>query len=121
MHEMGIAMQIVDIAVSALPEGLPAGCVGKVRLRVGQLAAVIPGSLRFCYGLIAEDTPLAGSSLDIEEVPVRLRCRSCHARWRADGPDFTCKKCHEASVDIVSGRELDIVSIEVAAGAKRAD
>ena len=118
MHEMGIAMQIVDIAVSALPDGLPDGCVEKVHLKIGKLAAVIPSSLRFCYGLIAKDTPLQGSSLDIEEIPVTLRCRTCSAQWRVNGPDFTCKTCNAAAVDIISGRELDIVSIEVAEGKK---
>ena len=88
MHEMGIAMQIVDIAVSALPEGLPDGSVGKVRLKIGKLAAVIPGSLRFCYDLIAKDTPLKGSSLDIEEVPVTLRCRTCQRPMARGRPRF---------------------------------
>jgi hydrogenase nickel incorporation protein HypA/HybF len=48
MHEMGIAMQIVDIATEALPDDMPNVSVGKVNLKIGKLAAVRPSSLRFC-------------------------------------------------------------------------
>ena len=30
------------------------------------------------------------------------------------GADFSCKRCPESPVDLVSGREIEIVSLEVA-------
>jgi len=70
MHEMGIAMQIVEIAGSAIPADVKNPSVAKVNIRVGKLTAVVPSSLTFCFNIATQDTPLAGAELSIEEVPV---------------------------------------------------
>ena len=114
MHEMGIAMQIVDIATASLPADNTEVRVKKVNLKIGRLAAVIPASLRFCFEVITKETPFSDAQLNITEVPVVVRCRTCDAQWQVDGPDFTCETCPKGSVDIVSGREIEIISLEVA-------
>ena len=120
MHEMGIAMQIVDIATEALPDDMPNVSVGKVNLKIGKLAAVIPSSLRFCYEIITRETPFQDSILEIEEIPVVARCRRCLSEWTVHKPDFVCTRCQSGTVDIIAGRELDVVSIEVAEGKRDA-
>ena len=114
MHEMGIALQIVEIATASLPAGSKDIRVETVNLKVGKLAAVVPASLRFCFEVVTKDTPFAGSTLDIKEVPVVVKCRSCQGEWTVTGPDFTCKTCQDGEVDILSGREIEIISLEVA-------
>jgi len=114
MHEMGIAMQVVEIAVAAIPPGLNGSRVERVNLRVGKLSAVVPDSLRFCYDVVIRDTPLAGSTLNIEEVPVTARCSDCGHQWTADHPDFVCARCGSGAVRILSGQELEVVSLDVA-------
>ncbi len=113
MHEMGIALQIVEIASASLPADLGAARVAAVNLKIGKLAAVVPESLRFCFDVAIKDTPLAGARLVIEEVPVVASCQDCTARWTIDEPVFICQTCQSGSLDILSGRELDIESIEV--------
>ncbi|NOQ20598.1 MAG: hydrogenase maturation nickel metallochaperone HypA [Desulfobacterales bacterium] len=113
MHEMGIALQIVEIATASLPADLGEARVARVNLKVGKLAAVVPESLRFCFDVAVKDTPLAGANLAIEEIPVVARCKDCNAQWTIDEPVFICKTCESGSLDILSGRELDIESIEV--------
>ncbi len=113
MHEMGIALRIVEIASASLPVDLGAARVSKVNLKVGKLAAVVPESLRFCFDVAIKDTPLKDAILAIEEVPVVASCKDCHAQWTIDEPVFICKTCQSGSLEILSGRELDIESIEV--------
>ena len=113
MHEMGIAMQIVEIATASLPANLGEARVTAVNLKIGKLAAVVPESLRFCFDVVVKDTLLAGAQLVIEEVPVVARCKDCNAQWTIDAPVFICKTCQSGSLEILSGRELDIESIEV--------
>ena len=113
MHEMGIALQIVEIATASLPADLGEARVARVNLKVGKLAAVVPESLRFCFDVAVKDTPLAGANLAIEEIPVVARCKDCNAQWTIDEPVFICKTCESGSLEILSGRELDIESIEV--------
>ena len=118
MHEMGIAMQIVEIAIDSIPPNLRGEKVERVNLKVGKLSAIVPESLRFCFDVVARDTALAGAKLDIKEIPVKARCRDCRFEWTIDGPVFVCKKCHSGAIDIIAGRELDIESIEIADGEK---
>lgn len=114
MHEMGIAMQLVEIAVSAIPEELKGKKkVEKVNLKVGKLSSVVPDSLRFCFDVVIKDTELAGAELVMEEVPVVIRCRDCGAEFTLDKPAFACQGCGGGAIDVISGRELDIISLEM--------
>lgn len=113
MHEMGIAMQIVEIAVASIPSDLKNAQVQRVNLKVGKLAAVVPESLQFCFQIAIQDTPLRDADLNIEEIPLRIRCADCNDEWTAHEPVFLCRKCHGGSIEMLSGRELDITSIEV--------
>jgi hydrogenase nickel incorporation protein HypA/HybF len=114
MHEMGVAMQIVEIAIASIPEDMPRARVDKVNLKVGRLSAIVADSLRFCFDIVIKDTPLAGARLAIEEIPVRARCNDCGHEWTIAQPVFTCEKCTGGAIELLSGRELDIESIELA-------
>ena len=84
MHEMGIALQIVEIATASIPPDLDGARVARVNLKVGKLAAIVPDSLRFCFGVATKDTPLDGAELAIEELPVL-------AQWKMMGPgEYVC-------------------------------
>lgn len=114
MHEMGIAMQIIEIATASIPKEESDVTVARVNLKVGKLAAVVSDSLRFCFEIAAKETPLEGAELDIEEIPVVARCKACDAEWTIEGPAFSCEKCDSGQIEILSGRELNIESIEIA-------
>ena len=114
MHEMGIALQIVEIATASIPPDAGNVRVEKINLKIGKLAAVVPDSLRFCFDVAIKDTLLAGAKLVVEEMPVVARCKDCDTRWTINSPAFTCEKCNSGSLEILSGRELDIESIEIA-------
>ncbi|MDM8515367.1 hydrogenase maturation nickel metallochaperone HypA [Desulfobacterales bacterium HSG16] len=113
MHEMGIAMQVLKIASASVPDDMKDARVEKVNLKVGKLAAVVPKSLRFCFEIITKDTPLAGASLVIEEVPVIAECNECGNRWTISGPVFKCSRCDSGAINVLSGQELEISSIEI--------
>lgn len=113
MHEMGIALEIAKIAQESVPDNLKNARVQIVNLKIGKLAAVVPESLKFCFEVAAKDTPLEGAELHIEEIPVTARCKECGASWTAEQPNFICEKCESGAVELLTGRELDIVSIEV--------
>ena len=87
--------------------------IQRVNLQVGKLSAIVPDSLRFCFDLVVKETPLEGAELAIEEVPVVARCRDCRTQWTVTEPVFTCSACQGGAIDILSGRELYIKSIEI--------
>ena len=114
MHEMGLALQIVEIAKASLPPELAGARIQRVNLKVGRLSAIVADSLRFCFEIVSRDTPLAGAELAIEEIPVRARCNDCRFEWTIEDPVFSCRRCDSGAVELLSGRELDIDSIEIA-------
>ena len=119
MHEMGIAQQMVTIALDAVPGDLPDPRVERLNLKLGRLAAVVEESLRFCFEIITAQTPLEGAQLVIETVPVRARCRGCNHEWEVPDVVFTCPACQKGEVELISGRELEVTSIELADPAER--
>ena len=63
MHELSITRNVVAI-VSERAEGQR---VTRVRLEIGRLTAVMPDSIRFCFDICTQGTPLAGAELEIVE------------------------------------------------------
>lgn len=113
MHELGIAQSILDITREHLPpEGH--GAVEVVRVRVGRMAGVVVESLVFCFEALVAGTPLEGARLEVEEVPVRLRCRGCGKELVTPTLVLTCPACGSPETTLLSGTELQMVEIELA-------
>jgi hydrogenase nickel incorporation protein HypA/HybF len=112
MHELSIAQSIVDIVLQHLPkeEGMS---VRSVRLTLGAMAGVVPESLEFCFGAITEGTPLQGAVLNIENVPLRALCNACGRDGEIEPTLFVCAQCGATSLEILSGREMQVRDIEV--------
>jgi hydrogenase nickel incorporation protein HypA/HybF len=113
MHEMGIAQELVRIALDALPQDLENPKVETLNLKIGKLSSVVEHSLTFCFEIITKDTPLENARLKIESVPVRIRCGTCGKEWEVDTPVFQCPDCEQGKVEMLSGREIEIVSLEL--------
>jgi hydrogenase nickel incorporation protein HypA/HybF len=116
MHEMGIASEIVRIAVESIPAEMAGSRVVRVHLKVGKLAAVVAESLRFCFEIVAKETPAEGAQLEIQEMAVVAQCNGCDHQWEIGNAVFSCPRCGSGSIDMLSGRELDIDSIELEEG-----
>lgn len=111
MHEMSIALAVVDQVEGATrPAG--ADAVRSVRLQVGELAGVVPDALTFSFELACAGTVLEGAELVMEPVPARARCGPCAKSWSVGmPPQLTCPDCGGATDGLLSGRELQIVSV----------
>ena len=120
MHELSIVTSIVETVtetLAALPDSSRGARVLEVRLRVGALASVIPESLEFCWGIVSEDTPLEGSRLVVNLLPVVVHCAPCGQDAELEGvQSFRCPRCGEPRSDMRQGRELEIDSIEIEDG-----
>lgn len=113
MHEMAIAVSLVDVAVEeAAREG--GARVSALHVRVGKLSGVVPAALQFAFEAAASESEIAGAKLVIEEMPVVVMCDQCDAERELPGiQDFRCPVCGGSATKIVGGRELQLYSIEV--------
>ncbi len=113
MHELSIAMSIIDIAAEEL-ERQGGGAVVSVHLRLGPLSGVVKEALTSAFELAREGSPVAQADLKIEEVPIEVFCPTCGSRQPVASPqDLCCGRCGAYTADIVSGRELEIVALEI--------
>jgi hydrogenase nickel incorporation protein HypA/HybF len=113
MHELSIADALVQHVTDAMAGSAPYR-VTRVRLRIGVLSGVAVEALAFCFEVVTRDTPLEGSALEIESVPVAIRCDGCGQIVELpEAPPFRCPRCDQASSAIVRGKELEVESIDV--------
>ncbi len=111
MHELSIAQAVVGTVLDAVPGRR----VERVRLAVGLLAGVVPQALTFAWDLAAAATPLEGSVLEVDRVPLEARCLECSAASsHTTAPPLTCPSCGGRALPTGDGRELQVVSVDVA-------
>jgi hydrogenase nickel incorporation protein HypA/HybF len=113
MHEASIARHLIEAIGRRIDEGEIVGEVEKVYVRVGRMTAVVPDNLRRFFDILAPGSPLDGAELSIEETPIRAKCRDCGVVFSLKGADFECAECGSGDSEVVSGRELTIVGVEV--------
>jgi hydrogenase nickel incorporation protein HypA/HybF len=112
MHELSIALSLVDLACEEA--GRQPGRVCALHLKVGALAGVVPEALLASYEMACTDTPLAGSRLVIEQVPVVVFCPRCRTERSLDGvQSLCCPACGTPTPQIEHGRELELVAMEI--------
>ncbi|CAN5257301.1 hydrogenase maturation nickel metallochaperone HypA [soil metagenome] len=109
MHELAIAENVV----STVLERKEGHHVSVIRLQVGQLAGVVPDALTFCFEVAAAGTALEGATLEIEVLSGQAHCRTCLEDFALDDAILLCP-CGSADVQLLSGRELSVKSVEVA-------
>jgi hydrogenase nickel incorporation protein HypA/HybF len=113
MHELSIVTSVVESVTESLA-AYPGARVLEVRLRVGALASVVVESLEFCWGIASEGTPLEGSKLVVNVLPVVVHCEACGQDVELEGiQSFRCPRCGEPCSEMRQGRELEIDSIEI--------
>jgi len=101
MHEMGIANSILD-AVRTEARQYPGMRPTKVGVRLGELAAIDPESLRFCFDALILETDLR-----------RHRCRACSREFDVPDYNFECPGCHAENSECIAGDELELAYVEV--------
>jgi hydrogenase nickel incorporation protein HypA/HybF len=113
MHELSIAMSIVEMAQE---EASKRGTlqVTAVHLKLGALSGVVKDALLSAYEMACEDTPLQGSRLVIEEIPIMVFCPGCQAQRPVSSVQlFCCAECGTPASEIVQGKELEVVALEI--------
>jgi hydrogenase nickel incorporation protein HypA/HybF len=115
MHELSIAISMIDqiIEESESRGGLD---VEAVHLKLGVFSGVDKAALLFSYELACEGTRLQGSRLLIETIPLVIYCDTCQkSRTPPSMYQLCCPECQTPGQTIVSGREIEVASLEVAA------
>lgn len=113
MHELSIAMSILDIAAEEA-ERRGGVHINSVHIKLGPLSGVIKEALLSAYELAREGSVCADARLLVEDVPVVVYCEVCRAERAVESiQSICCTLCGEPAAKIVSGRELEITAMEI--------
>jgi hydrogenase nickel incorporation protein HypA/HybF len=114
MHETALALSILDIVVNKCTEA-GGRTVDSVRVRIGTAAGVLPEALLFAFDAVKATTVADKATLEIERVPVGGMCSDCKKEFAVEGAQyvFSCPLCGSRSFEITSGREMEILDMEI--------
>lgn len=107
MHELAIAESVVEAVVDRLGPTR----IGKVVLEIGALSGVVADSLRFCFDLVTDGTPLQGAELEIVTLPGLAQCRACGAQVELRDLLGLCA-CGSLDLQVLAGNELRIREVD---------
>jgi hydrogenase nickel incorporation protein HypA/HybF len=112
MHELSIAMSILDMAEEEA--GRRSAEVDVIHVKLGALSGVAKQALLSAYDLARSETTLLDAQLVIEEIPVMIYCPRCRApRGVPSIQHLACSECETPSSEILQGLELQVVALEL--------
>ena len=116
MHELSVCQALVNQleTVSAQNGG---GRVELVKLRIGPLSGIEASLLAQAFPIAAAGSIAAGAELAIDPAPLVVQCRDCGASGEAAPNRMLCPACGGFRVRTVSGTEMLLESVELAAPA----
>jgi hydrogenase nickel incorporation protein HypA/HybF len=112
MHELSIALAVVDVAVQESARQGGASIVA-VHVQIGPLSGVVPEALRSAFELARQKSDVADAKLVIEETPLVVFCPTCDEERELATHQLCCPVCGSPTPNVVRGRELEVVALEI--------
>lgn len=110
MHEIYLVKNIFDRIKEEFPERYED--VSSVHLRVGLLSNVQPILIQNAYKAYVMEYPqFYHTELNVEVLPVLIKCEECGETTEVKLNKFVCAKCGHPTRNIIQGEELYINEI----------
>jgi hydrogenase nickel incorporation protein HypA/HybF len=110
MHELSIAMSIVEIAEeNAAMAGVKS--VSEIQIEVGNLSGVVDEALEFALEEAVKNTILKNAKRIVIKTPGKAKCLECNHEFDVDDVFTPCPKCSSFNNEIISGQELRVKSM----------
>jgi len=112
MHELSIAMNIIDIA-SEQARINNLSIIDEIEIEIGKLSGVEIDALKFAMEIATKRTILENSKTIISEIPGQARCLNCLQEFMIDNFFAQCPECKHFNFEIIHGQELRVKSLNV--------
>ncbi|MGL4292732.1 MAG: hydrogenase maturation nickel metallochaperone HypA [Bacteroidales bacterium] len=110
MHELSIALGIVDLAQQQARAN-QAKLVTEIEIEIGKFAGVDLESLSFVLQSVIRGTELEGCRIQINSIPGKCRCNSCLTEFEVSDLLALCPACDSGHKELIAGKELRLKSI----------
>ena len=112
MHEFAVTQSILSIVLQKARE-VNARKVTKIDLKIGRLTGYVPECIQQQFDILSHNTEAVGAKLNFHQPPSDLHCRKCDISYQSEFHNLACPCCHTMEIDILSGSELYVESIEI--------
>ena len=112
MHEQNICESLLALAIKHA-EQANAARILRIYLVVGEYSGVVDESVEFYFRLLSKGTIAEGADINFTHIPVQLRCGNCDTIFTPERLDLHCPNCNVQQVEIASGKEMFLESLEV--------
>ena len=111
MHEYSVTKSLVDLCNQEAEKNNIAK-VCKINLKIGKFTGFSPDAIQFYFEYLRSDTRCEEAKIVFDEIPIRIRCLDCKKDSVINEPLFLCPYCGKTDIEVLSGREFYIESIE---------
>ena len=112
MHELPVTQNILDIALR-YAEKSGATKIINLNITIGGLASIVDDSVEFYWDIISKGTIAEGANLNFTRVPTELHCLTCDTNYQPKEGISTCPRCQGHHVNVITGKEFFLDSIDV--------
>ncbi len=112
MHEMTLAVGIIDLAVQTAEQN-KAKKINSITVEAGALAGILQDALEFCFTEAARNTIAENAVLKYHVIPAQAVCGACGKRFEALERMAKCPQCGTPVFEISGGTEMRVKDINV--------
>lgn len=114
MHELPIMQNVLDIVLKYSQQN-NATHVYRVNLAIGELSGIVSDWAQRYFAMISAGTIAEHAIINIEAIPAKIKCLACGSETVIQSvyTEFRCFKCKSMEVQMITGREFFIDSIEI--------
>ena len=112
MHELSVTQGLLKIC---LEEGKKHNIkrIKEINIKVGELTDLVPNCISYYFNIIAKDTIAENTRINIERIPVEIKCNKCSYKGRLGKNNYVCPRCKGNKYEIIRGREFYLDTLEV--------
>jgi hydrogenase nickel incorporation protein HypA/HybF len=109
---MSIVFNLISIVKEEMLKNNAAALLS-VRVKIGEMSGIVPEALKTCFNIVIAESNMKGAELKIDMAPLAGYCRKCKEDFDVTDYIFICPECDSTDIDIISGREMNVIEIEV--------
>jgi hydrogenase nickel incorporation protein HypA/HybF len=118
MHELSICQDLIS-QVEAIAKQHSAARVVSIVIGMGALSGVEAQLLRHAYPIASAGTVAQDAELEIEQLPIRVKCSECGEESAATPNKLLCQHCGDWRTTLISGDELMLMRVELEKASNR--
>ncbi len=111
MHEYSVTKSLVDLC-NQEAEKNKIKMVRLIKIKLGKFTGFSPEAINFYFSYLKNGTRCENAKLEFYEIPIRVKCKNCNYESDIEEPLFICPQCGGIDIDIITGREFYVESIE---------